>query len=108
MEHQRHARERGDRIARDVVLRRAEPAAHEHDVGARGREAQRLDDPLQVVAHRLVVHDVDADLREALRHPLRVRVGDLPEQQLGPDRDGLDPHEAAIRCRVVKKYSTPE
>ena len=84
------------------------PPQTTHDVGARGREAQRLDDPLQVVADRLVVHDVDADLGEPLRHPLRVRVGDLAEQQLRADRDDLCPHEVATRCRVVRKYSTPE
>ncbi len=40
----------GDRVARDVVLGRAEPARHQHDVGPVERHSQRLDDPLEVVA----------------------------------------------------------
>ena len=55
MEHERDARERRDRVAGDVVLGRAQPAADEHDVGAGGGEPERLDDPLEVVADRLVV-----------------------------------------------------
>ncbi len=108
MEHEGHTRQLGDRVAGDVVLGRTEPAAHQHHVGARGGESERRDDPLLVVADGLVVHDVHADLGETLRHPLGVRVGDLPEQQLGADRDDLRSHDAATRCRVVMKYSTPE
>ena len=55
MEHERDARERRDRIAGDVVLGRAQTAADEHDLGAGGSEPERLDDPVEVVADRLVV-----------------------------------------------------
>ena len=47
-----------------------------------------------VVPHDLVVQDVHADLREALREPLRVRVRDLPEEQFRPDGDELSTHQA--------------
>ena len=44
--------------------------------------------------------------RELLAEPLRVRVGDLSEQQLGADRDDLDPHAARERgVRPSRQYS---
>ena len=97
MEHERDARERRDRVAGDVVLGRAQTAADEHDVGAGGGEPERLDDPVEVVADRLVVRDVHAGGGELFGHPPRVRIGDLPEQQLGADRDDLGPHGVATR-----------
>ena len=107
MEDQGSLREQGDRVAGDVVLRGAETARDQHDVGARRGKAERFDDPLEVVADGLVMRDVHADRGQLFGHPLRVRVGDLPEQELGADGDDLRPH-VIIRCRVVKKYSIPE
>ena len=76
----------------EVVLGRPEPAGHEHDVGPTERDLQHLDDPRDVVADRLVVQDVDPDRGEPFGDPPRVGVGDLTEQQLGPDADDLGPH----------------
>jgi hypothetical protein len=39
-----------------------------------------------------MVQHVDAQPGETLRHPPRVRVVDLPDEQLGPHRDDLGPH----------------
>ena len=54
--------------------------------------AEGFRDAVLVVPHGLVVHDVDADLGQPLGDPLRVRVGDLAEEDLGPDPDDLRPH----------------
>ena len=84
-----------DRIPRQVVLGRPEPAGHQHDVGSVERHAEHLDDPGDVVADRLMMQDVHADRGEPFGDPPGVRVGDLTEQQLGPDADDLCPHVPA-------------
>ena len=82
----------GDRLPGDVVLRRTEPAAHEHGVGAVERLAQRVDDAAEVVAHLHLVAAVDARQGELLADPRRVRVDDLSEQELGADSHHLADH----------------
>jgi hypothetical protein len=95
--HHRRSHHHGERIARDVVLRRPEPAGDDHDVGAGRREPDRLHDPVEVVAHRLVMQDIGADPGEGLRHPPGVRVRDLPQKELGPHCEDLDPHPVSSR-----------
>ena len=68
------------------------PPQIEHRVGTREQVAQRGDDARLVVADRAVLVRVDARRRELLADPRTVRVDDLPEQQLGPDRENLTPH----------------
>ena len=84
-----------DRIAREVVPGRAEPARHQHRVGAIQRETEHVHDPRQVVANNLVVEDVDPDPGQAFGHPSSVRVRDLAEEQLGPDAHDLGSHAHA-------------
>ncbi len=91
--HERDPGHERDRLAREIVLRRAQTAGHEHDVGARGRERQGLRDAVDVVPHRLVMQDVDPDGGQLLGHPPGVRVRDLAEEQLRADRDDLCPHD---------------
>ena len=79
-----------------------EPTAHDHPVGAGQRGAQRQDDAGLVVAHRLVEVGVDAGGGELLADPGGVGVGDLAEEQLGPDGDDLDPHPARLRWRRAR------
>ena len=69
-----------------------EPTADDDPVAAGQRGAEGQHDPLVVVPHRLVEVGGHADGGQVLPQPLRVGVGDLPEQQLGADRHDLDPH----------------
>jgi hypothetical protein len=80
MANQRSPGEHGDRVPCEVVLRRPEPSGDEDRLRARGSQLERLDDPLEVVSDGLAMQHVDPDRREPLRHPPRVRVGDLSEQ----------------------------
>ena len=74
------AHELRDRVAGEVVLGRAEPAAHDHRVGPLEQVAQRRDDPRLVVADRAVLVGVDPRRRELLADPRTVRIDDLAEQ----------------------------
>jgi hypothetical protein len=78
--HERHAHQCGDRIARQIVLRRAQTAAHEHRVRSRQQVAQRVDNTCLVVADRAMLVRVDARQRELLTDPGTIRVDDLPEK----------------------------
>ena len=89
----RDAEQRGEGVARDVVLGRTEPAGHEHDVGAAERDAagpRRSASRLSPTAWWCSTST--PIVGEPLGDPLRVRVRDLTEQQLGADPDELGPH----------------
>ena len=108
--HERHAHQLGDRVAREVVLGRADPAADEHRVGARQQVAQRLDDARLVVADHPVLVGVDARRGELLADPGAVRVDDLAEQQLRTDRKYFTSHgrEHTVRpCRPMRSWGFP-
>ena len=93
---ERHAHDLGDRLARDVVLRRAEPAAT-ITASLRSRaDLQRLDDAVEVVADLGLEVRVDAGQRELLADPRRVGVDDLAEQQLGADGDDFTAHDRQL------------
>ena len=94
-----HVHHLGERRAGDVVLSRPESAADDDRVAARERGAKRQHDALVVVADVLVEVRADPVRRELLAEPLRVRVGDLAEQQLRADRDDLNPHGRPLVCR---------
>ena len=94
---QRAAGQRGDRLARDVVLRRAQPPSHDNGVCVRERRGDRVGDPLLVVTDRRVHEAVHADRRERLPDVGRVRVDDVAEQQLGADRHDLSAHRSGAR-----------
>ena len=83
---------RGDRLAGQVVVGRAEAAAHDHGVGVGQRAAQHRLDATQVVADLHLQQRVDAVGSEVLAEPRAVGVDDLPEQQLGADGDDVTAH----------------
>ena len=91
---ERHAHHLGDGLAGDVVLGGAEAAAHDDGIGAVERLAERRDDAVVVVADLRLAQVLDAAEGELLADPRRVRVDDLPEQQLGADGDHLTAHRA--------------
>ena len=103
MPFQLHVEREGEPVAGDIVLRRTQAAGRDHHVRTRQREPERVGDPLDVVAHRLMVHHVDADLGELLRDPLRVGVRDLTEQDLRADPDDLRPHRVLTLPEMFRK-----
>ena len=88
-----------DRVAGQVVLGRAEAAAHEHRVGPVEQVAQSRDDPSLVVADHPVLEGVDPRRRQLLADPGAVRVDDLAEQQLRADGKHLASHRRILARR---------
>jgi hypothetical protein len=82
----------GDPVPGDVVAGRAQAAGEDDHVGSGQREADGLGDPAHVVPHRLLVEDVDPDVRQAGRDLCGVGVHDLAEEDLGSDPDDLGSH----------------
>src|SRR5205823_5706001 len=87
----------------DVVLRRSEPASGDDHIGPGQGQAERVGDPLLVVADGLMVQDIDADLRQSLGYPLRIAVGDLAQEDLGSDADDLGLHPAALSSDLPQR-----
>ena len=81
-----------DRLARQVVLRRAEAAGADDEVAALARPPDRLRQPVEVVADDVLVVDVDAERRQPRRDVRRVRIDDLAEQDLGADGEDFSFH----------------
>ena len=90
----------GDRLARDVVLRRSQPAGAEHDLRAPPRLRDQIDQPLAVVADLVHVEQVDAHRRQALRDVLGVRVENLAHEDFGADGDDFCSHACILEPRV--------
>ena len=87
-----HAHHLGDRLAGQVVVRRAEASAHDHRIGRVQGAAQDSHDPTKVVADLHLQQRVDSIGSEVLADPRAVGVDDLPEQQLGADGDDVTAH----------------
>ena len=88
---QRAPRDGRDGLARQVVVGRAEPPAHHHEVGARQRRAQ---DRLEVggpVSDDGLGPDLDAVLVQPLRDEERIGVEPRRHQQFAADGDDLRP-----------------
>ena len=89
IEDERSACHLGNRLACQIVERRADASGGENEVcPAQGVSQCRLD-PLKVVAHGGFEMYVCPDRRELLGHVGRVGVHDLAQQQLGSDGDDL-------------------
>src|SRR6266536_557614 len=100
--HQAYPGDRGDRLAGDVVLCRAETAGEDRRVGPPECLADRGGDPLLVVTHHGVPQAVPTDVGEPLADPGGVAVDDLTEQQLGADPDDLAAHALLPLCSLVR------
>src|SRR3972149_710245 len=79
----------GDGLARQVVLRRPEAARADDEVVALPRPADDVDQAPQVVAHRVLEVEVDAQRRQPRRHVGAVRVPELAQRDLRADGDDL-------------------
>src|SRR5918998_218639 len=77
------ARQGRQALVGQVVRGRPEAAGRNHQVGPRDGLLEGADDPLGVVADGGVAVDADPELGEALAHPGRVGVYEVPEEHLG-------------------------
>ena len=85
----RLADEPGDRLPRQVVGRRPEPAGRDDELGALERLAERRSHRVEVVGQRRDPADDDAPACQVARQIARVRVSRLADRELGPDREQL-------------------
>ena len=74
-----------------VVAARARAGDNDHEVGAAGRRAHGVHDPLLLVRHDRVTHHVAAGVLGLGGEHERVGVGELARAELGPDRPNLVP-----------------
>jgi hypothetical protein len=76
-------------ISRHIILRRAESAGRDDDVGSLQRISNRFLEPSFVIAdYRLEFH-LDADIHQLLREPQTIRVSSLRRQKFTSDGDDL-------------------
>ena len=94
--------DRGDRLAGQVVRRRAEAAGRDDEVGAgRARPRRRVADRVEVVGEGLDPADRDADRRQAPGQLAGVRVARLADRQLGADAEQLGGQERSDGSHVA-------
>ena len=96
---ERNVHHLGERRARDVVLGGAQPSAHNDGVAAGEGRSKSQHNSLVIVTHVLVKVRGDSIRGQLLAQPLRVGVGDLPEQQLCTDRNYFNSHSPRPSCR---------
>jgi hypothetical protein len=101
VEHHRTPRERTDDLRGQVVGRRPQPAAGEHEIDpSRGQEAQRLVHVLAAIADDDRVGMLDAELAQALGQPRSVAVAHPPGEDLG-----TGDHDAGCGAHVLGRHS---
>ena len=86
-----------DRFARQVVLRRTEPAGAHDQVAPLDRPADRVGGPAEVVADGRGVQKVDPQAGQPAGQIGRIRVDDLAEQELGADGQELSTQPSSPR-----------
>ncbi len=89
---QRRTHHFGDRLARDVVLGRAEATAEDRGIAPLECQPDAGDDPPEIVADLGLEMRIDPGQSQLLADPGRVAIDDLAEQQLGADGDDLAAH----------------
>ena len=82
-----------NRIAGQVIRRRPKPADTNHHVRPRKGLPKYLNNPVQVVPNRLAMPTPNSAFRQNPRHRHRMRIRNLPQQQLRPNRDDFSVHQ---------------
>ena len=77
----------GDDLSGQIVLGRADAAAGNDDIGALQRARDDFFHPRRVVADDRFEIEIHAERSQPLRHPRRIGVDDLSQQQLRPNRN---------------------
>ena len=86
----------GDRAARQIVMRRAKPAAHDDSVRVSEHPPELYFDPANIVADLDLYERVDPMKCQLAAHPGRVRIDDLAEQQLGSNSQHITTHPTSV------------
>ena len=108
VEDQLAAREPGDHLRRQIVGRRAEPAAGDDQVGALGgKEPQRRLEVAGAVSDAEDVGDLHAQLAEPLRDPRTVSVAHPAGQDLGAGDDDPGPNRVGAHGHSLKGSPGP-
>ena len=87
---------RRDGVAREIVVGRAQSAAHDDRIGVIEASPQLFDDAIDIVAHLHLNVAGDAVGCELFTDPRGIRVDDLTEQQLGTHGKNVTTH-----CRLT-------
>ena len=94
LHHELYAEDFGDGLASQIVFGRAEPARADDDVRAFEPTPNGRREPRQVVPDLRHVLQGEPQTRQLLRQVIRIRIHDLPEQQLRADRKDLRAHRS--------------
>src|SRR5205823_1913060 len=91
-----------DRLARQVVLRGAQATGANDEVAAIQGPAHDLGGATEVVADRRHPIEVDAEVGQTAGEISGVRVDDVAEEELGPDRQKLSAHDLPSSSVAVR------
>ena len=91
----------GEGFARQVILRRAQAAGDDDQIGSLGRGPEDRDMVRQRVAQCGVQADRDSQIRKLAAEPLAVGIERLTAHQLAADRDDFSPHGSFSLPRPV-------
>lgn len=92
--------ELGERLTGEIILGRAQTAAHDHRIRPLQRPAERVDDATEVVTNLGLEMRVEPDQRQLLANPAGVGVDDLSQEQFGTDCDDFDVHLSNLPNRA--------
>ena len=92
MELELAARRHGDRLPGDVILGRSQPPGGEHDVRPLEGRLQGRRHPAEVVAHRGLVEQIQAEGGQLAGDVGGVRVDNLAQEKLRADTHNLRTH----------------
>ena len=106
---QRPADHAGDRIARHVVVGRAQAAGQDDQVGARQRVRDHAGQRVDAIADDVLGADADAEPGQALGDRQRIGVETRRDQQLAADRDDLGRRQRrqAHNHNLIANLGTP-
>src|SRR3954466_13692443 len=85
MKFKRHSGNLGENFPREIVLRGAQAAASDDQIGASRRDGEGLDSGVEIVGNSGVPANDDADFGQPLAQPLAIGVEVLTGRELGPD-----------------------
>jgi hypothetical protein len=86
----------GNSLASNIVLRRSQPATHDHRIAALEGKTQDADNAPKIVSNLGLKVRVDSVPSKLLAEPTRVRINDLAQQQLGANRNNLTTHNGIL------------
>jgi len=99
IEHQLRSCQPGHCFSRQIVGRRAQPAAGDHEISPLDGLPQREHVFLQVIGHRRMADNADAQVQQSLAEPLAVGIQPLAGGHLIANRNYFGLHGRLARVR---------